>query len=135
MLCGRDVPALKPFTETALRVELPSRSAQSLADMRAFFCFRLEKTFGSDPQWKEALERMTARSEGIAMYAQLLCDMLLDKKTLDCEDLPKGLTGMFTVWFEGNFPPCHLLHSGGAGSGAAHCYPAPRDGLARRTDE
>ena len=104
LLCGRDVPALKPFTETALRVELPSRSAQSLADMRAFFCFRLEKTFGSDPQWKEALERMTARSEGIAMYAQLLCDMLLDKKTLDCEDLPKGLTGMFTVWFEHYIP-------------------------------
>ena len=104
LLCGRDVPALRPFTETALRVELPSRSAQSLADMRAFFCFRLEKTFGSDPQWKEALERMTARSEGIAMYAQLLCDMLLDKKTLDCEDFPKGLTGMFTVWFEHYIP-------------------------------
>lgn len=104
LLCGRDVPALKPFTETALRVELPSGSAENLADMRAFFCFRLEKTFGSDPQWGEALERMTARSEGIAMYAQLLCDMLLDKKTLDCEEFPKGLTGMFTVWFEHYIP-------------------------------
>ena len=72
--------------------------------MRAFFCFRLEKTFGSDPQWDEALKRMTARSEGIALYAQLLCDMLLDKKTLDCEDFPKGLTGMFTVWFEHYIP-------------------------------
>lgn len=104
LLCGRDVPALKPFTETALRVELPSGSAENLADMRALFCFRLEKTFGSDPQWGEALERMTARSEGIALYAQLLCDMLLDKKTLDCEDFPKGLTGMFTVWFEHYIP-------------------------------
>lgn len=104
LLCGRDVPALKPFTETALRVELPSRSPENLTDMRAFFCFRLEKTFGSDPQWKEALERMTARSEGIALYAQLLCDMLLDKKTLDCEEFPKGLTGMFTVWFEHYIP-------------------------------
>lgn len=104
LLCGRDVPALKPFTETALRVELPSGSAENLADMRAFFCFRLEKTFGSDPQWGEALERMTARSEGIALYAQLLCDMLLDKKTLDCEEFPKGLTGMFTVWFEHYIP-------------------------------
>lgn len=104
LLCGRDVPALKPFTETALRVELPSGSAENLADMRAFFRFRLEKTFGSDPQWKEALEKMTARSEGIAMYAQLLCDMLLDKKTLDCEELPVGLTGMFTVWFEHYIP-------------------------------
>ena len=104
LLCGRDVPALKPFTETALRVELPSGSAENLTDMRAFFCFRLEKTFGSDPQWDEALKRMTARSEGIALYAQLLCDMLLDKKTLDCEDFPKGLTGMFTVWFEHYIP-------------------------------
>lgn len=104
LLCGRDVPALRPFTETALRVELPSGSAENLADMRAFFCFRLEKTFGSDPQWGEALERMTARSEGIALYAQLLCDMLLDKKTLDCEEFPKGLTGMFTVWFEHYIP-------------------------------
>lgn len=104
LLCGRDVPALKPFTETALRVELPSGSAENLADMRALFCFRLEKTFGSDPQWGEALERMTARSEGIALYAQLLCDMLLDKKTLDCEEFPKGLTGMFTVWFEHYIP-------------------------------
>lgn len=104
LLCGRDVPALKPFTETALRVELPSGSAENLADMRALFCFRLEKTFGSDPQWGEALERMTARSEGIALYAQLLCDMLLDKKTLDCEEFPVGLTGMFTVWFEHYIP-------------------------------
>lgn len=104
LLCGRDVPALRPFTETALRVELPSGSAENLADMRAFFCFRLEKTFGSDPQWGEALERMTARSEGIALYAQLLCDMLLDKKTLDCEEFPVGLTGMFTVWFEHYIP-------------------------------
>lgn len=104
LLCGRDVPALRPFTETALRVELPSGSAENLADMRALFCFRLEKTFGSDPQWGEALERMTARSEGIALYAQLLCDMLLDKKTLDCEEFPKGLTGMFTVWFEHYIP-------------------------------
>ena len=104
LLCGRDVPALRPFTETALRVELPSGSAENLADMRALFCFRLEKTFGSDPQWGEALERMTARSEGIAMYAQLLCDMLLDKKTLDCEEFPVGLTGMFTVWFEHYIP-------------------------------
>lgn len=104
LLCGRDVPALRPFTETALRVELPSGSAENLADMRALFCFRLEKTFGSDPQWGEALERMTARSEGIALYAQLLCDMLLDKKTLDCEEFPVGLTGMFTVWFEHYIP-------------------------------
>lgn len=104
LVCGRDVPALHPLTETAAKIELPSGSPENISDIREFFCFRLEETFGSDPLWKNALNSMTARSEGIALYAQLLCDMLLDKKTLICDDFPKGLNGMFTMWFEHYIP-------------------------------
>lgn len=104
LVCGRDVPALHPLTETAAKIELPSGSPENISDIREFFRFRLEETFGSDPLWKNALNSMTARSEGIALYAQLLCDMLLDKKTLICDDFPKGLNGMFTMWFEHYIP-------------------------------
>lgn len=69
LVCGRDVPALQPLTETAAKIELPSGSPENISDIREFFCFRLEETFGSDPLWENALKSMTARSEGIALYA------------------------------------------------------------------
>lgn len=145
LVCGRDVPALQPLTETATKIELPSSSPENISDIREFFCFRLEETFGSNPLWENALNSMTARSEGIALYAQLLCDMLLDKGTLTCDDFPKGLSGMFTVWFEHYIPDmaefrilfrpaiCSIL--GGTGPNTAYSGTPPCNGVEQGGDE
>lgn len=100
LIVARDIPAISVYTKGAYRIEIGSESENNLEDIRAYYRFELESKFGDDPQWNDALERMTARSQGIFLYAQMLTDLLRSRGTLGAvEEYPDGLDAVFTRWF------------------------------------
>lgn len=100
LLVARDIPAISVYTKGAYRIEIGSESENNLKDIRAYYRFELESKFGDDPHWDDALERMTARSQGIFLYAQMLTDLLRSRGTLGAtEEYPDGLDAVFTRWF------------------------------------
>lgn len=105
LIVARDVPAVKNYTKNALRIELCGEDKNNLEDIRAYYTEALEEKFGNDPAWQETLEQITARSQGIFLYAKMLTSLLLDKGTLDVGgDYPEGLSEVFTLWFDWFFP-------------------------------
>ena len=101
LLVARDIPAISVYTKGVYRIEIGSESKDNLQDIRDYYRFELESRFGDDPQWADALERMTARSQGIFLYAQMLTDLLRSRGTLGAvEEYPDGLDAVFTVWFD-----------------------------------
>lgn len=105
LIVARDVPAVKNYTKNALRIELCGEDKNNLEDIRAYYTEALEEKFGNDPAWPETLEQITARSQGIFLYAKMLTSLLLDKGTLDVGgDYPEGLSEVFTLWFDWFFP-------------------------------
>ena len=100
LLVARDIPAISVYTKGAYRIEIGSESKDNLQDIRDYYRFELESRFGNDPHWDDALERMTARSQGIFLYAQMLTDLLRSRGTLGAvEEYPDGLDAVFTSWF------------------------------------
>lgn len=100
LIVARDIPAISVYTKGAYRIEIGSESENNLEDIRAYYRFELESKFGDDPHWNDALERMTARSQGIFLYAQMLTDLLRSRGTLGAvEEYPDGLDAVFTSWF------------------------------------
>ena len=100
LIVARDIPAISVYTKGAYRIEIGSESKDNLQDIRDYYRFELESRFGDDPQWADALERMTARSQGIFLYAQMLTDLLRSRGTLGAvEEYPDGLDAVFTSWF------------------------------------
>lgn len=100
LIVARDIPAISVYTKGAYRIEIGSESENNLEDIRAYYRFELESKFGDDPHWNDALERMTARSQGIFLYAQMLTDLLRSRGTLGAvEEYPDGLDAVFTRWF------------------------------------
>lgn len=100
LLVARDIPAISVYTKGAYRIEIGSESKDNLQDIRNYYRFELESRFGDDPQWADALERMTARSQGIFLYAKMLTDLLRSRGTLNAaEEYPDGLDAVFTRWF------------------------------------
>ena len=100
LIVARDIPAISVYTKGAYRIEIGSESENNLEDIRAYYRFELESKFGDDPHWDAALERMTARSQGIFLYAQMLTDLLRSRGTLGAvEEYPDGLDAVFTSWF------------------------------------
>ena len=100
LIVARDIPAISVYTKGAYRIEIGSESENNLKDIRAYYRFELESRFGDDPHWDDALERMTARSQGIFLYAQMLTDLLRSRGTLGAvEEYPDGLDAVFTSWF------------------------------------
>ena len=100
LIVARDIPAISVYTKGAYRIEIGSESESNLEDIRAYYRFELESKFGDDPQWADALERMTIRSQGIFLYAQMLTDLLRSRGTLGAtEEYPDGLDAVFTRWF------------------------------------
>lgn len=100
LIVARDIPAISVYTKGAYRIEIGSKSENNLQDIRAYYRFELESKFGDDPHWDDALERMTARSQGIFLYAQMLTDLLRSRGTLGAtEEYPDGLDAVFTRWF------------------------------------
>ena len=105
LIVARDVPAVKNYTKNALRIEMHGEDKDNLEDIRAYYREALEEKFGNDPAWPETLEQITARSQGIFLYAKMLTSLLLDKGTLDVGgDYPEGLSEVFTLWFDWFFP-------------------------------
>lgn len=105
LIVARDVPAVKNYTKNALRIEMHGEDKDNLEDIRAYYTEALEEKFGNDPAWPETLEQITARSQGIFLYAKMLTNLLLDKGTLNVGgDYPKGLSEVFTLWFDWFFP-------------------------------
>lgn len=100
LIVARDIPSISVYTKGAYRIEIGSESENNLEDIRAYYRFELESKFGYDPHWDDALERMTARSQGIFLYAQMLTDLLRSRGTLGAvEEYPDGLDAVFTRWF------------------------------------
>lgn len=100
LIVARDIPAISVYTKGAYRIEIGSESENNLEDIRAYYRFELESKFRDDPHWDDALERMTARSQGIFLYAQMLTDLLRSRGTLGAvEEYPDGLDAVFTSWF------------------------------------
>lgn len=100
LIVARDIPAISVYTKGAYRIEIGSESESNLEDIRTYYRFELESKFGDDPHWNDALERMTARSQGIFLYAQMLTDLLRSRGTLGAvEEYPDGLDAVFTSWF------------------------------------
>lgn len=100
LIVARDIPAISVYTKGAYSIEIGSESENNLEDIRAYYRFELESKFGDDPHWDDALERMTARSQGIFLYAQMLTDLLRSRGTLGAtEEYPDGLDAVFTRWF------------------------------------
>lgn len=100
LIVARDIPAISVYTKGAYRIEIGSESESNLEDIRTYYRFELESKFGDDPQWADALERMTIRSQGIFLYAQMLTDLLRSRGTLGAtEEYPDGLDAVFTRWF------------------------------------
>ena len=100
LLVARDIPAISVYTKGAYRIEIGSESKDNLQDIRSYYRFELESRFGDDPHWDDALERMTTRSQGIFLYAQMLTDLLRSRGTLGAvEEYPDGLDAVFTSWF------------------------------------
>lgn len=100
LIVARDIPAISVYTKGAYRIEIGSESENNLEDIRAYYRFELESKFGDDPHWDDALERMTARSQGIFLYAQMLTDLLRSRGMLGAvEEYPDGLDAVFTSWF------------------------------------
>lgn len=100
LIVARDIPAISVYTKGAYRIEIGSESKDNLQDIQDYYRFELESRFGDDPQWADALERMTARSQGIFLYAQMLTDLLRSRGTLGAvEEYPDGLDAVFTSWF------------------------------------
>lgn len=100
LIVARDIPAISVYTKGAYRIEIGSESESNLEDIRTYYRFELESKFGDDPHWDDALERMTARSQGIFLYAQMLTDLLRSRGTLGAtEEYPDGLDAVFTRWF------------------------------------
>lgn len=100
LIVARDIPAILVYTKGAYRIEIGSESENNLEDIRAYYRFELESKFGDDPHWDDALERMTARSQGIFLYAQMLTDLLRSRGTLGAvEEYPDGLDAVFASWF------------------------------------
>lgn len=100
LIVARDIPAISVYTKGAYRIEIGSESENNLEDIRAYYRFELESKFGDDPHWDDALEWMTARSQGIFLYAQMLTDLLRSRGTLGAvEEYPDGLDAVFTSWF------------------------------------
>ncbi len=100
LLVARDIPAISVYTKGAYRIEIGSESKDNLQDIQDYYRFELESRFGDDPHWDDALERMTARSQGIFLYAQMLTDLLRSRGTLGAvEEYPDGLDAVFTSWF------------------------------------
>lgn len=105
LIVARDVPAVKNYTKNALRIEMRGEDKNNLDDVREYYREALEDKFGSDPAWPETLEKITARSQGVFLYAKMLTSLLLDKGTLDVGgDYPEGLSEVFTLWFDWFFP-------------------------------
>ena len=105
LVASRDVPSVKAYTKNAYRIEIKANAKENINDIRSYYETRLKEPFGKDPHWSEAIEKMTVRSEGVFLYAQMLSELLLSKKTLDAgEDYPEGLSGIFTSWFSWFFP-------------------------------
>ena len=100
LIVARDIPAISVYTKGAHRIEIGSESENNLQDIREYYRFELESQFGKDPQWADALEQMTVRSQGIFLYAQMLTDLLRSRGTLGAaEEYPDGLDAVFTRWF------------------------------------
>lgn len=100
LIVARDIPAISVYTKGAYRIEIGSESESNLEDIRTYYRFELESKFGDDPQLADALERMTIRSQGIFLYAQMLTDLLRSRGTLGAtEEYPDGLDAVFTRWF------------------------------------
>ena len=100
LVTARPVAPVLEYTRAARRLELKSDAPENLADIRAYFTARLADTFGADPAWPRALADMTARSQGIFLYAELLAALLLDRGTLDAgQEYPASLDELFARWF------------------------------------
>ena len=100
LLVARDIPAISVYTKGAYRIEIGSERKDNLQDIRDYYRFELESRFGDDPHWDDALERMTTRSQGIFLYAQMLTDLLRSRGTLGAtEEYPDGLDAVFSRWF------------------------------------
>ena len=105
LVVARPTAPVRQYTRLACEIEIPSHGQQNLADIRAYFEQELGPVFGQDPQWEASLRSMTARSQGIFLYAEMLSVLLRSKGRLEAEnEYPDGLDGVFSQWFAWFFP-------------------------------
>ena len=104
LVAARATPAVQQYTAGAFRLEMPCAAPQNLADVRAYCTQRLQPAFGADPQWAAALDTLTARSQGVFLYAELLCGQIQASGRLSAaNDYPEELDAVFTAWFRSLF--------------------------------
>ena len=105
LVTARPVSPVTSLLSGARRLELTGTQANNRADVTDYFRMRLEGRFSGHPLWKKALETLVERSQGIFLYAELMCGLLEERGTpelgLDC---PEELEGVFTLWFRNIFP-------------------------------
>ena len=105
LVIGRATAPMLTYTKNARRIPILADSAENRNDIQVYFIEKLQKSFAKDPGWNAALERMTQRSQGVFLYAELLCDLLLSRGELLPEnDYPDGLDAVFARWFGWFFP-------------------------------
>lgn len=105
LVIGRATAPMLTYAKNARRIPILADSAENRNDIQAYYLEKLQKTFAKDPNWNAALERMTQRSQGVFLYAELLCDLLLSRGELLPEnDYPDGLDAVFARWFGWFFP-------------------------------
>ncbi len=75
-------------------------------DIRSYLAYRLEDQLDAVPEREKLLDALTARTEGVFLYACMVSDMIR-KGMLDIRDTkayPSGLSGTFDTWFSRYFP-------------------------------
>lgn len=106
LVTAREVSAVTGPLEGAKSLALHGNTHENQEDIRAYFVKRLKAKFSADPAWEKALDALTERSGGIFLYAQLVCDGILNGKLSihDTDSFPEGLSGAFYRWFGWFFP-------------------------------
>ena len=105
LVVARPTAPVRQYTRLAREIEIPGQGQQNLENIREYFEKGLKPLFGEDPRWGASLRSMTARSQGVFLYAEMLSVLLRKKGRLEAvNEYPDGLDGVFSQWFAWFFP-------------------------------
>ncbi|MBQ3086901.1 MAG: tetratricopeptide repeat protein, partial [Clostridia bacterium] len=102
LITARKEPHITERFKNYPHIDFDEQSENNEADIRAYYVAHLHDLLDRQPDREAALSRLVSASEGVFLYAEEICPILLEeakKGDLDLLtfDLPKGMDNLF--WF------------------------------------
>ena len=102
MAFSRKVEVITGLSGGADTIDLTGGLEENVADIRAYFEYRLSGRFGGDENYTAMIDSLSENSGGIFLYATLMADALAKGKMSieDTGSVPDRLDNAFYRWFQ-----------------------------------